>query len=187
MIMKAYLTVMVLICLVVVACSQQSVNDVHLRLEVQPSVNPILLFPILEIENRSPEEVFVYVPQSMAMVRHDTVSSTIELDFTISEMPEGMTYYEFPPPLFTEIEENSSVRLHVQRSFKTTPGDLPQEEVTKSAIWAYATVGYLKGRHKLYEFRSGHELRDFITKHQQKTTSARIRIGDKLKWSSGSL
>ena len=143
--------------------------DLQRQVVSSRSLTASYLYPILEIQNLSPSSIFVYY-MGRPVVRVDSSYFSIELDYSIEELPENLTYYEFPYPLFLYVVPNCNIKLYNQVELYKYIKDI------RAGEWeVYANIGYLE-QAELFRGYVDHGLRDQITRYQKLLRSTKTKL-----------
>ncbi len=169
--MNIILRVMIPLFVVLNGCeSWRPEGSLHVNVRFQKATeSSVYQVPILHLENRSLEEMFVIHPAGGYRAVVDTLSKTVILDFVVRDIPE-LFEYDFPTPLILELAPESKIRLHCEPILSANIWDQ-----IVSGYGVYATVGYLEDE-GFFGTRS-FKLKDRIVKYQKVVVSSRYFLG----------
>ena len=176
MIIKIIWRILLIIPVFLLACNISNKNE-YVKLNLNFKINEVsdtnlrssFLYPILEFKNLKDDSIFVYYEKPPVVLIYSS-SLTIELRYYIEELPEDITYYEYPYPLFLGISSNSNLKLFDEIEF------YQYIEKLQSGTWdVIATVGYLDN-YKDFSGYYSHKLRDQIVMHQNILKSDKTKL-----------
>ena len=166
-------TIILSLSLFIGACSVQSPgNDVHVKLDFEVATDSSFYpIPIVQIENRSPKRIYVYLMNWRYEVKTDSLTGSELLDFTTADIKhQDFLVFDPPRPLFMQINPESAIKLH----FEHIPG--PHLENFLASLQekgVYAQIGYLGSEEEFAGHLSHSAIRQ-ILKHQKKVISPRV-------------
>jgi hypothetical protein len=103
-------------------------------------------------------------------VEIDSTSKRIILSYVVERIPEGITYYEFPYPIFFQIAAHSSIDVYSQVQCFTK-----LKHVADGDWGCMVRVGYLSAESDFRGFVD-HGLRDQLVAKQHWITSPEVQL-----------
>jgi len=91
------------------------------------SITACSLHPVLSISNSTSDTLFVVLPIGPPNVIVNDSNRTIELDYSVEELPQEIMYYEFPYPTIIQVLPQARTVVYLQvpaigRLLRLSPG-----------------------------------------------------------------